>query len=72
MDGPKDGGDQMKEALVLAVEEAWKACLPILKRMAGAYDQDRDLGAEVVSNIPMDIIDNWDFMVSDYNKLMRQ
>ncbi|KAL4765480.1 uncharacterized protein BDW70DRAFT_168767 [Aspergillus foveolatus] len=65
MDGLRDGGDQMKEVLVLAVEETGNTCLPILKRMAGAHDQDPDLGAEVVNNIPIDIVDNWDFMVSD-------
>ncbi|KAL4818056.1 hypothetical protein BDW67DRAFT_190158 [Aspergillus spinulosporus] len=65
MDGLRDGGDQMKEALVLAVEEAGKTCLPILERMARAHDQDRDWGAEVVDDIPADIMDNWDFKISD-------
>ncbi|KAL4747316.1 hypothetical protein BDW72DRAFT_206607 [Aspergillus terricola var. indicus] len=66
IDGLRDGGDQMREALVLAVERAGKTCLPILERMAGAHDQDRDLlGTEVVDDIPVDMMDNWDFMASD-------
>ncbi|KAL4739477.1 hypothetical protein BDV11DRAFT_116664 [Aspergillus similis] len=64
MDGLRDGGDQMKEALVLAVETAGKTCLPILERMAGTHDQNRDWEAEVVDDTPVGIMDNWNFMIS--------
>ncbi|KAL4985030.1 hypothetical protein BDW68DRAFT_193266 [Aspergillus falconensis] len=65
MDGLKDGGNQMKEVLVLAAERVEEMCLPILERMAGVHYQDRDQGTEVIDDIPIDILGDWDFMASD-------
>ncbi|KAL5000198.1 hypothetical protein BDV10DRAFT_200174 [Aspergillus recurvatus] len=65
MEGFRDGGDRMKDALVLAAGGVEKMCLPILERMAGVRDQYRDQRTEVVDDIPIDIPGGWDFMASD-------
>ncbi|KAL6240101.1 hypothetical protein BDW75DRAFT_226776 [Aspergillus navahoensis] len=66
MDGLRDDGDRMKEALVLAAEEVEKMCLPILEIMAGAHDQGRDQGGEVIDDdIPVDLLGDWNFVASD-------